>query len=110
MRREIVIALSGKKEIHGRIVERAVLLEPLGKDFDAIGEIREAQYPDGRQLVVITHEDRIAAYRDRLLKDGEGCAKPGDLAEFPMADSRAVREAIIGFFETPPSGGATRTG
>jgi len=108
---EVSIRLSRVYEAHGRVFSEIRLRAPLLKDLDAIGDVAEYQPTPGGGVYLIRHEDRIDAYRDRLLVKGEGLPSAGDLADLDLRDALALREAVTGFFsaarqkphETPPT-------
>lgn len=97
MRVEKKVPLSRQYTVHGRVFDEITLLEPLGADLDTIGEIEEVQ-PFGDRPVRIIHEDRINAYRDRLIKKGDDLPGAGDITVLCLADSLLVRSAVRSFF------------
>lgn len=94
---DVTVPLSRTYEAHGRTFSEVILRAPLGKDHDAIGDITEVQFHDGRPLIIY-HDDRLLDYRRRLLKVGDGLPTDADLAELSLADAMAVKEAVRGFF------------
>lgn len=95
---EKTVPLSQGYEAHGRTFHDLIFREPKMADYEVIGEVAEYQPAPGGGVMLIHHDDRIWAYRDRLLKRGDGLPGPGDLGELSLADAIAVKEAITGFF------------
>lgn len=108
---EKTVRLSRRYESHGRDFDSLTFRAPKMADFEEIGEISEYQPAPGGGVMLIQHDDRIWAYRDRLLKRGEALPSSADLAELDLADAIAVKDAITGFFtqarakppESPPT-------
>lgn len=94
---DVTIPLSRTYSAHDRTFDAVTLRAPLGKDHDAIGDISEVQFHSGRP-VILHHEDRIVAYRARLLKTGEGLPTDADLSELALVDALAIKDAVRGFF------------
>lgn len=89
-----VIPLSRKYPGFGDGFDKVVLREPKYPDFIAIGDVQEMQPVPGGGVAIVTYNDRISAYVDRLLQFPE----PAALAELDLADSIKVVEEIAGFF------------
>ena len=69
-----------------------------GADLDALGEVEEIQFIDGRPMRFI-REDVIVAYRKRLMVRGDDLPGDADIAALSLQDALGVRRAILGFFQ-----------
>lgn len=95
---DITVKLSRKYEAHGHTFDNVRLREPTGADLDEIGELAERQQSADGHNLIIYHDDRLIAYRKRLLIKGDGLPMDADLAQLSLTDAIAVRDAVSGFF------------
>ncbi len=108
------IPLSRTYDAFGAAFAAITLREPTFEDLFALGEVQEWQPVPGGvdgQLMLITHDDRIRAYAERLAgKDA------GKLPLLALADAVKVKGAIIDFFaearksDEPPTTSPSDTG
>lgn len=95
---DVTVRLSQGYEAHGRTFTTLTLRPPKMADFEAVGEIYEYQPAPGGTAMIVYHDDRVWAYRDRLLVKGPDLPSAGDLADLTLVDAIAIKEAITGFF------------
>ncbi len=87
------IALSRRYEAFGKAFDRIELREPTFEDLFTVGEVQEWQpVAGGDGMMLITHDDRIRAYAERL--SGDAAVLP----QLALKDSLAVKKAILDFF------------
>lgn len=106
------IPLSRTYEAFGGAFNAIALREPTFEDLFALGEVQEWQpVPGGDGQMLITHDDRIRAYAERLAgKDA------GKLPQLALADAVRIKKAIIDFFsearksDDPPTTSPSDTG
>jgi hypothetical protein len=103
------VPLSRQYEAHGVVFKSVTVREPRWEDILLLGEPFEAQRtPEGGQLVV-ENTEAVAAYVKRCVIE----PTPDKLVELGVADTRAVRDAVIGFFHpgaAPGTGSTTQSG
>lgn len=95
---EKTVRLSRCYEAHGRTFDAITLRAPVMADFEAIGEIAETQPAPGGGSMIISHDDRIWKYRDRLMKTGADLPSSTDIDQLDLVDAMAVKEAVTDFF------------
>jgi hypothetical protein len=95
---DTIVTLSRTYEAHGRTFCEVRFREPTGADLDAIGDVIEWQRTSDGAPLIIYHDDRVIAWRDRLLVNGADMPSPADLSQISLRDALAVRDAINGFF------------
>lgn len=89
------IALSRRYEAFGKALDRVELREPTFEDLFTVGEVQEWQpVPGGDGSMLITHDDRIRAYAERLA----GADAAAVLPQLGLADALKVKRAVIDFF------------
>jgi hypothetical protein len=94
MSKTIKVDLVEPIEAHGELVRQAVLREPRGADYFALGDpFVIARNPDGT-LFEVVNEQVVKGYIERLAE------KPNSsvLATCGAADAIRLRQAIIDFF------------
>lgn len=88
------VALSRRYEAHGVAYDTITLREPTFEDLFALGEVQEWQpISGGAGLMLITHDDRIRAYAERLAG-----TNAGRLSQLGLADAMKVKRAVVDFF------------
>ena len=90
-----VVPLSRSYGVHGVTFDKVTLRSPTLADHFAVGDPVEIHpAPDGTGQFVVQHLDRIADYRDRLVRE------PGleMLMGLDLVDSLAIKDAITDFF------------
>lgn len=88
------IPLSRRYEAFGRAVDRIDLREPTFEDLFAVGEVQEWQpVPGGDGSMLITHDDRIRAYAERLAGTDATV-----LPQLGLADAIQIKRAVMEFF------------
>lgn len=88
------IALSRRYEIHGAAYDTIALREPIFEDLFALGEVQEWQpVPGGDGMMLITHDDRIRAYAERLAG-----AQAERLPQLALVDAIRVKRTVTDFF------------
>jgi hypothetical protein len=90
------VPLSRAYEAHGRKVDAIEVREPTGSQLLVWGEPTELIFSREGTPVVVENREAIRAYL-------EACCDPGPevLAQLGVADYRAVKAALIGFFVRP---------
>lgn len=98
------LALSRRYEAFGKSFDRIDLREPTFEDLFTVGEVQEWQPVSGGGSMLLTHDDRIRAYAERL----SGADAAAILPQLTLADALKVKRAVIDFFaearksEEPP--------
>lgn len=91
---EKTIPLSRQYEAHNETFAEVVIREPRFADLLALGEPYEMQRSPAGGQIVIENTEAVAGYVRRCV------LKPSfdRLGELGIADSRAVRDGVLGFF------------
>lgn len=100
------VPLSRAYAIHGEAVREIVLKEPTWDDYAELGELFEAQPGPGGTRLVVENREAVKAYVERCV----GNIQPSELGMLGLADARALRSALIGFFHNEPSSTPPSTG
>lgn len=110
MATEKKIALTRTYTGHGSGTRTAIVREPTGGLYLDHGEPYEAQrLPDSAVPIVIENREAIRAYIEACVTF-EGETEPSAiLRQLSVADIRAVKEAVLGFFERPGTSAPSST-
>jgi hypothetical protein len=93
------IKLSRVYALHGTALSELRLKEPTLDDYVELGEPVEVQTGPGGERIVVENLPALKAYLERCI-DG---IDPANLGLLGLADARALREALHGFFRREAS-------
>ena len=91
------VKLSRIYAIHDKPVGELVLKEPTFDDYLELGEPVELHQGAGGARVVVVNHEAVRGYIERSVEGID----PANLGLLGLADARALREGILGFFHQP---------